>query len=79
MEDALYLQQAVDDLWPLARAEVQQGPLLTLLPTAKLLVAVTWPRENDIPHGKAVTERRVKIRTSMNKMLSSDTALHGIM
>lgn len=79
VEVALYLQQAVGDLWSLAPAEARQGPQLTLLPTGKLLPAVTWPRENDIPHSKSVMERQVKIRTSMNKMLSSNTALHGIM
>lgn len=67
-------------LWPLAPAEAQQGLLLTLLPMGKLLLARhVGQEENDIPHAKAVIERRVKIRTSTNKMLSSNTALHGIM
>lgn len=79
MEVALRLQQAVDDLSPLVPTKAWQGPLLTLLPTGKLLLAVTWPRENDIPHGGPVMERQVKIRTRMNKMLSSNTALRGIM
>lgn len=41
VEDALYLQQPASDLWPFTTTKARQGPLLTLLPTGKLLLAVT--------------------------------------
>lgn len=68
----MYLQPAGSDLLSLAPAEEQQGPLLNRLPTGKLILAVMWPGENEIPNGEAAAEKRVEIRTSVNKMLRSD-------
>ncbi|CAB1455174.1 unnamed protein product, partial [Pleuronectes platessa] len=50
---------AVDDLWLMAPTKAWQDPLPTLLlPTGKLLLAVTRSRENGLTHDKAVTERQ---------------------
>lgn len=47
MEVALYLQEEAGELWTLATAEGWQGPLLTILPTGKLMLAVTHLREEE--------------------------------
>ena len=41
MEVALYVQEGLGELWALGTAEARQGPLLTILPTGKLVLAVT--------------------------------------
>lgn len=45
MEVALYLQEGAGELWSLATAEAWQSPLLTILPTGKLILAVANLRE----------------------------------
>lgn len=62
MEVALHLQLAQSELWPLGLTK--RGPCADPVSIGQAAMVIA----NYIPHSKAVMEKQVKVKTSMNEM-----------